>query len=534
MEKICKQCGGSFEILDFEKKFYEKAMLPLSCLCSDCREQRRLVFRNERCLYGRTCDLCGKNILSTYAPEVPYTVYCNECWWGDKWDAEKYAQEFDFSRPFFEQIDELWKKVPQLNLVNSKSQNSDYANFSEQEHNCYLVFASNRNEDCYYSEYIWDSKKCMDCLNVKKCQLLFMCVDCSESYECFYSQNCHNSHSLRYCYDCKGCHDLFACAGLRNKSYSILNKQYSKEEYFKILENEDEKSRILKEYELLKTKVPRLYANILNCEDVTGDYLNSCSRAHLCFNSFDLQDAFFVENSPGGTRDVCHISGCTHCELSSELVSVAYGHNCHFVLYSHTGISDSKYSVLSTSCSDLFGCVGLRNKKYCILNKQYSKEDYEKLVVKIIEHMKKTRLPDGQAGEWGEFFPISLSPFYYNETVANEYYPLDKSVAEKLGGKWKEKEEREYREATKEILKCDDCGKNYKIVKPELDFYKNFKISLPKLCPGCRHVGRLKLRNPKKLWTRKCDKCGVEIKTSYAPERKEKVYCEECYLKEVY
>ena len=27
-------------------------------------------------------------------------------------------------------------------------------------------------------------------------------------------------------------------------------------------------------------------------------------------------------------------------------------------------------------------------------------------------------------GEWGEFFPSSLSPFGYNETVAQEYFPM--------------------------------------------------------------------------------------------------------------
>lgn len=39
--------------------------------------------------------------------------------------------------------------------------------------------------------------------------------------------------------------------------------------------------------------------------------------------------------------------------------------------------------------SDIFGCIGLRNKQYCIFNKQYTKEEYEKLVPKIIEHMQK-------------------------------------------------------------------------------------------------------------------------------------------------
>jgi len=41
------------------------------------------------------------------------------------------------------------------------------------------------------------------------------------------------------------------------------------------------------------------------------------------------------------------------------------------------------------------------------------------------------------------------------------------------------------------------------------------------------------LRNPRKLFERKCDKCGMEMITTYAPERLEKVYCEKCYEKEV-
>ncbi|USN57470.1 MAG: hypothetical protein H6766_03385 [Candidatus Peribacteria bacterium] len=65
-----------------------------------------------------------------------------------------------------------------------------------------------------------------------------------------------------------------------------------------------------------------------------------------------------------------------------------------------------------------FGCDGLRNKEYCIFNQQYTKEEYNELAPKIIDHMKQT-------GERGEFFHPSLSPFGYNETVANEYYPVE-------------------------------------------------------------------------------------------------------------
>ena len=100
-----------------------------------------------------------------------------------------------------------------------------------------------------------------------------------------------------------------------------------------------------------------------------------------------------------------------------------------------TSIGDSNvyYCRNTSNSSFLFGCLGLRNKQYCILNKQYTKEEYEALVPKITEHMMKT-------GEWGEFFPSSLSPFGYNETVASEYFPLSKEEALKQGFNWSDYE----------------------------------------------------------------------------------------------
>ena len=52
-----------------------------------------------------------------------------------------------------------------------------------------------------------------------------------------------------------------------------------------------------------------------------------------------------------------------------------------------------------------------------ILNTSYSAHEYETLCAKIIGHMQST-------AEWGEFFPHELSPFGYNETVAQEYFPM--------------------------------------------------------------------------------------------------------------
>ncbi|MBU0626695.1 hypothetical protein KKH82_04680 [Patescibacteria group bacterium] len=80
------------------------------------------------------------------------------------------------------------------------------------------------------------------------------------------------------------------------------------------------------------------------------------------------------------------------------------------------------YCSCCRNIKDCFGCISLNNAQYCILNKQYTKVEYETLVPKIIEHMTKTE-------ERGEFFPSSISPFGYNETVASEYYHLTKEEA---------------------------------------------------------------------------------------------------------
>ena len=76
---------------------------------------------------------------------------------------------------------------------------------------------------------------------------------------------------------------------------------------------------------------------------------------------------------------------------------------------------------------------------------------------------------------------------------------------------------------------CQNCNKNYNIVKSELDFYHREHIPIPRLCPDCRYYNRIALRPPRKLWHRQCAKCGKKIETSYAPDRPEIVYCKQCY-----
>jgi ribosomal protein L37AE/L43A len=142
-----------------------------------------------------------------------------------------------------------------------------------------------------------------------------------------------------------------------------------------------------------------------------------------------------------------------------------------------------------------------------------------------------------------------MSPFGYNETLAAEYYPLSREEATAQGFHWREKDVRDYMPQTtpfsetigeaqdtigQEIFACTTCGKNFRIIPQELLFYREHVLPIPRKCPDCRHVERMQLRNPRRLWKRTCMKCGMELQTTYAPDRPETIYCEKCFLETIY
>ena len=176
MKKSCTHCRQEFEITQDDLAFYEKVSpvfrgkrydIPPPTLCFDCRQQRRLSWRNEKRLYHRKCDLTGKQILSIYSQDKPYTVYEHHQWNTDVWDPLTYGREFDFSKPFFEQFDALHRACPLRSFnLQLESENSDYTNLANSNRNCYLIFAASNNEDCYYSTYIQRNKNVVDCFFV--------------------------------------------------------------------------------------------------------------------------------------------------------------------------------------------------------------------------------------------------------------------------------------------------------------------------------------------------------------------------------
>jgi hypothetical protein len=81
---------------------------------------------------------------------------------------------------------------------------------------------------------------------------------------------------------------------------------------------------------------------------------------------------------------------------------------------------------------------------------------------------------------------------------------------------------------------CEESWRPYRIVKAEMEYYKRWWIPLPRKHPDIRHKERMRKRPWRQLYLRICDKCWKEIISVYPEWTSFKVYCEECYNKEMY
>lgn len=558
----CKQCKSQFEITPEDKVFYDRVSpiiagkkypIPDPTFCPDCRQQRRLAFPNELHLYSGQCDLCHKKGLTQFPPHLKKPQYCRKCWHSDKWDSLKYGVDFDFTSPFFEQIENLRFRTPSLMLAQQGTLiNCEYIHYAGSSKNCYLIMHADYCENCYYGYGFKHNKYCVDGFYNLHSEYCYDCVDVHKSYGLIGCQDCINCHSSFFLRDCVGCKNCFGCVGLRQKEYCFFNEELKKAQYEDKLKTIDLGS--YSQYQQYKNNLQKSETNRVcklfqgnNTENCLGNYLYNCKNTQYCFDCEDVENAKFCYQIVLGGRNIYDIFQFgTNLQESYEGMMI--GEDAYHILFSsepNISCNDIYYSFYLEACCDCFGCSDIHHKQYCILNKQYSKEEYEKLVPRIIDHMIKNN-------EWGEFFPANISLFGYNKTAAQMYYPLTKEEVIKKGWKWDDyetevKAERiipadrlpdNIKNIPDDILnwaiECEITKKPFKVTALELKFYRQQNIPIPHKHPDQRHLDRFYKRNPRKFWDRKCDKCASAIKTTYSPERPEKVYCENCYLKEVY
>ena len=345
-----------------------------------------------------------------------------------------------------------------------------------------------------------------------------------------------------------GCQNCFGCVNLRYGSYEYFNKKISAKEYknkldsFKGSYTQMEKTRA--EFEKHALKFPQCENLNVKTVNSSGNYLFECKNVHssfecqkcenskYCFSVFNVKDCY--DQIGRGLDAEMLLEGVATGASSKNIIA------CYAVAHS----MDIEYSFDLRSCVNCFGCDSLRNAKYCILNKQYQKEEYEKIKEHIIQELKEKNL-------YGLMIPSTLAPFAYNETIAQDNLPLSKEEALAQGFRWEDdlqmttnKETLKPEEIpdnikdlpdtiTSEILRCVECHRNYKITEQELLFYRKIVMPLPRRCFYCRHKDRVRRRGPFKFSIRKCSLCEKDIYTNLVVQVAPIVYCEKCYQQKV-
>jgi hypothetical protein len=385
--------------------------------------------------------------------------------------------------------------------------------------------------------------------------------------------------------------NCFGSVNLRGKNYYFFNEPHSKEDYeeriaeYK-LHTRSGIDKAKNDTQIFWKKFPNKNIQGIKNLNSDGSYVTNSRNVRDSFlirEGENLRYCQYLQATPGGKDSYDYSNWGESAELIYEAIACGSGaQSIKFSFLCQESVHDIEYSISCLGSENLFGCVSLRKKSYCILNKQYSKEEYNQLVLKIKQHMIDMPYVDkkGRVYKYGEFLPIEFSPIAYNESTAQEYFPLTQEETIASGYRWREPDVKNYNPTVlighfpedikevsdslvDEVFECahrgecnQGCTKAFRITQNELQFYRKIGVPIPLLCPACRTLERLKMRLGVKLYDRHCmcagqgddsgqykngvehfhgeSHCEEKFRTGFSTDGGDIVYCEKCYQQEVY
>jgi hypothetical protein len=544
MDRKCEHCQKEFHISVGELSMYEKVGIEIPIQCFLCRIKHLLYFWTFGKFRKGTSDLSGESLITVLPVNSRYPIYTLHEWYSDNWDAMDFGVDYDPMQPFFKQLQNLQEKIPRPHQNGAKSTNCDWCDDVWSCKDSYLSRSMVDCENLFYSYRNIKVKNSIDlvvCFDSERC---FECFNCYNSYKLFYSRNSKDCIESYFLGDCRNCQNCFMCWNLRGKSYCIENIQYTKEEYFEKLKSFNIDSyNSVKNYkkifeEIAQKEIVHKENFNLRSYNCSGNYLldtKDCSNCNTISGSEDCYNC--VRN--GWLKSSIDIVGCMNLELSGNCSSCQpSGYSLKYSSWSPSRFSE--YLDLCVECEYCFGCVGLKKKKYCILNKQYEKDEYENLKNKIIDDMK-------MRGEYGQFLPYSMSTGPFNFSTSFLYFPKTKKEdVLKLGGYWEDLDESHIEgiptshlpdsindvdeKICSQALICPETGWRFNIAQNELIFYKQNNIPLPRYHFDVRIKELLKYSTVLDTSLYECCYCKKEIDAYYPKDWGYKnIACENCY-----
>ncbi|MBN2086798.1 hypothetical protein JW758_00455 [Candidatus Peregrinibacteria bacterium] len=129
----------------------------------------------------------------------------------------------------------------------------------------------------------------------------------------------------------------------------------------------------------LQSKTPHFHQlgkNNTNCD--YADDVWSCKNAYLSRSMLECEDVMYIYRVLY-SKDCMDLTYCYNMDQSYECTYCFKCYNLKFSLDCRD-CSDSYFLYSCSGCRDCFMCWNLRNRKYCIFNKQYSEEEYKEKI----------------------------------------------------------------------------------------------------------------------------------------------------------
>lgn len=290
---------------------------------------------------------------------------------------------------FQEKFNKLKQRYPRPPTHSLSNENSDYGDYLFRCKNAFFSFDTADSADICY---IFDSFKTTDCIDgdyVVESEKLYECVDSFKAYNSTYLNYCARIYDSHFCFDCNDSNNLFGCVYLNHKQYCIFNKQYKKEEYEKKVQELIKKppEEHIKKMKILMQKFPVTTTQISHAENCEyGNHIHYCKNLYLCFDCAHSEDCAYLYDSHRN-KNCFDLTQTFSSEFSYECQGCDKLNNC-FYMDDCGHMFDSAFCQECSNSNHLFGCVALTKIEYCILNKQYTKEEYEKEVREIVESFK--------------------------------------------------------------------------------------------------------------------------------------------------
>ncbi|EKE26116.1 MAG: hypothetical protein ACD_4C00428G0001 [uncultured bacterium (gcode 4)] len=432
-------------------------------------------------------------MITPYNPDFKWKLVNLEEFENLRLDYDKLWKDYDFNIDFWENYRLLAGNIhyPAFALwwVN---ENSNYGYNILNVKNWYLCFEVCFCENVAYSANIKDNcKNVFNSLMVwDNSENIYQSVWIYKSYNVFYSNFIFDSNNIWFSTNLIWCNECLFCNDLQNQSYCIKNKNYSKDEYIK-LKNEifSAKKVFLELYKKLQLNNSQLISKNSSWKFIIkSDNVENWNFIYNVNNGRNVMFAWTIE----WNVNFFDAASCWSPRGNDYYwVISAWAWDNYFCSTDIIWWTNIYYSYYLENCSFCLGCIWLKNKTYCILNKEYSKEEWYEIADKIFAQMDKGWIL------W-DFFPWDLNPFYFNDTVA---YLLDDSFTkeevikdwhlwrdEKIKAdisEWVEVIEAKnlditnYDESILEKVILDSDWNYYRIIKMEYDFLKKYNLPLP-------------------------------------------------------